>query len=183
MVGFRNAVRAMTARRSAPDGERRTGRPRRLLTVWAVVIVVLAIGVGVVFVQAQQYRADEQGRGEALKAAKKNLSEVLSYSFRTIDDDVSRAKEHLTGKFADDFSQFADKLIVPNAKSNQITTDVEVVANSSVDVQDDRVVALLFVNQTTNQKGAKEPRIDGSRIRLTMERIDDRWLISELTPV
>lgn len=193
MARIRNAVRAVirfpaAAARAVirfPGAVRASAanRPRLVLTSWTAVVVVLALVVGFVFMQVHARDTREDNRRAALDAAEKKLVQVLSYNFRTVDEDVARAEKHLTGKFASDFKQFSSKLIVPNAKGEKITTDVEVVATSSVKVQDDQVVALMFVNQTTKRKGAKEPRIDGSRLRLTMEQVDDRWLISELTPV
>lgn len=178
MARLRNAIRALSRVPSAA-----ASRPRLLLMLWGSVLAILLAAVAFLGVHVRHNDEVDASRQAAIDAGKEQLVEVLSYNFKTIDEDIAQAKGQLTGKFAEDFGRLADKLIVPTAKKDDIRTDAEVVGASSVSAEPDRVVLLMFVNQTTNSKRSSEPRIDGSRIRLTMARVDDRWLISELTPL
>lgn len=45
------------------------------------------------------------------------------------------------------------------------------------------VTLLLFLNQNTTSTKYEGPRLDGSRIRVTMTKVDENWLISDLVPV
>jgi Mce-associated membrane protein len=57
------------------------------------------------------------------------------------------------------------------------------VAGSSVALAEpDHVECLLYVNQTTQSPG-QPSQVAGSRIRVALELVDDRWLVSELTPL
>jgi Mce-associated membrane protein len=39
----------------------------------------------------------------------------------------------------------------------------------------DKVVVLLFVDQSVSNASAPDPRIDRSRIKMTMEKVDGQW--------
>jgi Mce-associated membrane protein len=38
-----------------------------------------------------------------------------------------------------------------------------------------RVVVLVFIDQTVANTSAPDPRIDRSRIKMTMEKVDGKW--------
>ena len=44
----------------------------------------------------------------------------------------------------------------------------------------DRVEVLLFVDQTTVRTGLEQPRVEQNRVRLTLDDVDGRWLVSGL---
>jgi len=43
-----------------------------------------------------------------------------------------------------------------------------------------KVVVLLFIDQTVTNAQVPDPRIDRSRIKITMEKIDGRWKASKV---
>ena len=68
-----------------------------------------------------------------------------------------------------------------NGATDNGVVDAEVVGASVASATPDRVVTLLFVNQTssTNLKSGKTTSLN--RVRMTMERDDDgRWLVDEI---
>lgn len=168
MAGIGNAVRAVS---------------RRTLVVWLALLVVLAAGVGVLWWIDHDHGQVDDARQAALAAARKQAVEVLSYSHRTVEDDLQRAQDSLTGDFRDEFAQLTADVIVPAATRDGITTKAEVSAAGVVSADADVVKTLLFVSQTTTSKRLSEPKIDGSRLEVTMTRVGDRWLISALDPV
>jgi Mce-associated membrane protein len=42
------------------------------------------------------------------------------------------------------------------------------------------VVVLLFVDQTVANKSAPDPRIDRSRVKMTMDKVDGVWRASKV---
>ena len=58
----------------------------------------------------------------------------------------------------------------------------EAAATSIVSATDDKVVALVFVNQVTTAKGTSNQRVDSSRVLVTLTRSDGDWRISKLKP-
>lgn len=175
MARLGHAVRTVT---------RRIAAHRRIaLTVWAVVALALAGVAGGFWWQHREHQANEAAGQAALEAARKDAVDVLSYNFRTVDDDLGRAKARLTGKFQDDFAQLASSVVAPAAKQDQIDTRAEVAGSGLVSTSADEVVALLFVNQTTRSTKLTAPKIDGSRVQLTMRLVDGQWLVRDLKPV
>jgi Mce-associated membrane protein len=159
------------------------GHRRVMLIAWTVVVLALAGVAGGLWWQHSQHQATQDAGQAALDAARKNAVQVLSYNFRTVDDDLAHARTALTGKFQDDFTQLASGVVAPAAKQDQIDTRAEVAGSGVVSMTQDQVVTLLFVNQTTRSTKLTAPKIDGSRLQLTMQRVGGQWLISDLKPL
>lgn len=73
--------------------------------------------------------------------------------------------------------------MLPAAKAQQIVTKTEVAASSMVSAQDAKVVLLMFINRTTTSTSLAQPKLEGSRIRVTMQHSGETWLISQPDPV
>jgi Mce-associated membrane protein len=58
-----------------------------------------------------------------------------------------------------------------------------VVAGGGESAERDRVDLILFVNVLTESRELTEPRVAGSRLRVTVENVDGDWRISALDPV
>lgn len=160
-----------------------TAHRRIALSTWAVVVLALAGVAGGFWWQHREHQANEAAGQAALDAARKDVVDVLSYDFRTVDDDLARAKTRLTGKFQDDFAQLASGVVAPAAKQDQIDTRAEIAGSGLVSTSADEAVALLFVNQTTRSIKLTAPKIDGSRLQLTMRLVGGQWLVSDLKPL
>ena len=134
--------------------------------------------------QDRSVSAEESARDEALNAAGSSVEQILSYDYRTIEEDVDAAKELTTGALREQYDETAPSLL---SQARQVRAIVQASVGSAgvVNVDGDRVVVLLFVDQATvKQVGdAAEPttRIDQNRVRVTMSKVGDRWLVSELT--
>lgn len=157
-------------------------RPRTFLVAWIAALTLLGAGVGLLgWSVHQQERTDRAGA--AVGDAGSAVVDVLSYSAATIDADLAAAGEHLTGDFADEYATLTAELIAPAARADRIDTTAVVVATSVIEAGPDEVVALMFVTQTTRSSRLPEPKIDGSRLEVTLQLVEDRWLIADLVPV
>ena len=56
----------------------------------------------------------------------------------------------------------------------------EVAAQSVVQCHADQVVVLLFVNQTTTSTRLDGPQVDLNRVRLTLVKVDGKWLVNKV---
>jgi Mce-associated membrane protein len=63
---------------------------------------------------------------------------------------------------------------------NKATAHGVVVDSAIQSESTDRVVVLLFIDQTVTNTAAPDPRIDRSRIKMTMEKVDGRWRASKV---
>lgn len=155
----------------------------RFLVLWTALLVVLAGAAGALAWKTHSADRTAAAGAAALHAAEKYTVELLSYEPREVKGQLLAATEHLTGRFREDFEQLAETTVVPAAKRDGITTRAEVVAKAIVSASTDRVVTLVFVNMTTESKVLQQPRLDGSRLRVTLVNVQGEWLISDLTPV
>ncbi|MGW1004103.1 hypothetical protein [Streptomyces sp. NPDC002520] len=174
------------------EGEPEDGAPPRkagwsvLTAVLGVVLVAALVAAAVLGWQYRQGRQAEQARGEALAAARKAAPVVLSYDYRHLDRDFSRARALLTGHFRDQYGKTTKAVVAPTAtkyhgvvKATVATpADGGAPAASVVSATPDRAVVLLFVNQVTRSTQVAEPRLDLNRVRMTLTRTSDSWKVS-----
>ncbi|MBP2369884.1 hypothetical protein [Pseudonocardia parietis] len=178
------AGRAIGGRGGGLDRWLARGHRRTVTTVVLAVLLVVVLTVGtVVFLDLQRQRETERARTDGLRAAADLTSSLLSYDYRTLDDDLARADTVTTGDFARQYRDLAAQLIRPNAGEQQVVTKAEVAGSSVVTATPDGLVALLYINQSTTGRQQDVPRIDRSRARVTLAFTEGKWLISDLVPV
>ncbi|GAA4689208.1 hypothetical protein GCM10023215_26730 [Pseudonocardia yuanmonensis] len=159
-------------------------RPRRAFTVLGVTAVVLAVVAGLFGFFALRQAQIESARGAASAAAEEKVTALLSYDYRTIQNDQGDRGAMVTGQFKDDYASLIADIVGPAASQQQLTTRSSVVSSSVVGTDGtDQVTLLMFLNQTTQSAAKPDPTLSGSRIRVTMQEVDGTWLVSELTPV
>ncbi|MER6569601.1 hypothetical protein ABT288_26285 [Streptomyces sp. NPDC001093] len=168
---------------SAPP--RLAGRPVLLAVLGAVLVAALVVAA-VLGWRYQEGRQAEQARGEALAAARKAAPVVLSYDYRHLDRDFTRARALLTGHFRDEYGRTTKTVVAPTATKYQGVVKATVAtpadggapAASVVSATPDRAVVLLFVNQVTESTQVPAPRLDLNRVRMTLTRTSDGWKVS-----
>jgi Mce-associated membrane protein len=144
--------------------------------------LVLAGAAGFLKWQDSSARATQLARIESLAAAKDSTIALLSYKSDTVEKDLEGAKNRMTGAFKDSYSQLINDVVIPGAKREHISTTAAVPAAASVSATPNHAVTLLFVNQTAVVD--KSPPTDSlSSVRVTLDKIDGRWLIAGFDPV
>jgi len=149
----------------------------------SVVVLVFAVLVGWLAYGARADSAAEEARTEARVAAEEQAVAMLAYDFAEVDDQISVAGEGLTGDFRDEYTNLMKNVIAPGAKEKAISVQVSVQGSSVVSADADSAVTLLFLNQITTSSENPEAVSSGSRVRVELEKHDDRWLVSRLTPI
>lgn len=157
-----------------------TRPPYLVLVVLSLMVLVLGIAVFALRANLSYLNAVDAAREQAVAVAPKHAQDILSYDYRTISDDVARAKATTTGTFRTEYAKHAEEVLLPTAKEQQITVTAMVRGASVVEAEPDRVVTLLFVNQSRVREGEEETKIDQNRVRMTLTRAGDRWLVSKL---
>lgn len=144
--------------------------------------LVLAAAGGFLKWQDSSARAAQLARIESVAAAKDSTIALLSYKSDTVEKDLEAAKNRMTGAFKESYSQLINDVVIPGAKRGHISTTASVPAAASVSATPNHAVTLLFVNQTAVVD--KDPPTDTvSSVRVTLDKIDGRWLISGFDPV
>ncbi|MFE6926042.1 hypothetical protein ACFVAV_33865 [Nocardia sp. NPDC057663] len=164
-----------------------SGLSRRATISTLVVLALLLCVVTATTVVFARSTADHQATAEAVRgaraAAESTVPKVLSYDHATIDREFPAVSESLTGKFRDDFGKLGSSVIIPAAHRDSIVTTATIVGTAVVSATSEKVTLLLFLNQETTSTKYQGPRLDGSRVRVTMDDAAGSWLISDITPV
>lgn len=165
-----------------PESPGAGARTRRLAA--AGLVVALAALAGFVSFQAQREAALATGRQDALEAATARVPDLLGYEHSTLSEDLDRALDQTTGDFTDDYRTILDEVVKPTATKRKISTSASVSAAGVVPGQhaQDRVVVLVFLNQSTTARGSG-PTVTGSRVEVAMVRRGEQWKIAGLEPV
>jgi Mce-associated membrane protein len=121
-------------------------------------------------------------RIDSVRAATDATVAMLSYKPDTVQNDLDAAKDRLTGSFRDSYSSLTDDVVAPAAIQKLITAKATVAASASVTTTPRHAVVLVFVDQTITI-GNGSPANTASSVRVTLEKVDDRWLISQFEPV
>ncbi|MFL0291303.1 Mce protein [Mycobacterium sp. SMC-18] len=120
---------------------------------------------------------------EAGKAAQHKAIEyahvLTSIDSNSVDQNFATVLNGATGEFKDMYTksslQLRQLLIDNKATAHGVVTDSAIQS-----VSRDKVVVLLMVNQTVSNTARPDPRVDRSRMKITMELVDGRWLASKV---
>lgn len=123
-----------------------------------------------------------RARAESVRVAGEDAVALLSYRADSVEKDLGAARERLTGDFKDAYTELTRQVVIPGAKEKHISAVAKVNAAASVSATADHAVALLFVDQTVTI-GDGAPTDTQPVVRVTLDRVDGRWLVSHFDPV
>jgi Mce-associated membrane protein len=168
---------------SFAEPKRRTDWQRIVaFAVLPALAFLLAIGAGALKFVNDGMRASDTARDESIQAAKDSTVALLSYKPDTVEQQLTAARDRLTGEFKDQYTDLTNNVVIPGAKQKQISAVASVPGAASVSANPGEAVVLLFVNQTVTV-GTGVPTDTASSVRITLDKIDGHWLISKFEPV
>ncbi|ORW28135.1 hypothetical protein AWC19_27770 [Mycobacterium palustre] len=150
--------------------------------VLPVIAAALTAGSGYLKWQESSARGSQQAGVEALTAARESVVAMLSYKADTVDKDLKGAENRLTGKFRDSYTHLINDVVIPGAKRDNITAVASAPAAAVASASMNRVVVVVFVDQTTTV-GTGPPSDTASSVKVTLDKIGGQWLISDFLPV
>lgn len=172
-------------RRKRPDAERRK-RPRkqdlrqylRRSILPLLLVASLAVSGFLGWRQWQDHRVTLAGE-QAQQAAISYAQVLTSIDSNKVDENFRQVLDGATGEFKDMYTQSSVKLrqlLIDNkATAHGVVVDSAIQSESM-----NKVVVLVFIDQTVTNTAAPDPRIDRSRIKMTMEKVDGRWRASKV---
>jgi Mce-associated membrane protein len=149
----------------------------------AVLAVAAAALAAVAAARVSHRHAVDHARDNATAAATSGVATVLSYDYRHLASDFHRAESLLTARFRKQYDKTTAAGVEPLARKYQARSSAQVSAAGSITASANRVVVLVFVDQTVTNSQLSAPRLDRSRIDVTLLRQGDRWLIDRLSPI
>jgi len=167
----------------SPVRKRRIVWSRALVfAVLPVLALLIAVAAGFLKWQDTWVRSSGAAAIESVAAAKESTVAILSYQPDSVEKDLGTARDRLTGKFRDSYTDLVHDVVVPGAKKDHISAIATVPAAASVSATPNHAVALVYVDQTVTV-GNDAPTDTASTVRVTMEKVGNRWLISSFDPV
>jgi Mce-associated membrane protein len=130
----------------------------------------------------QRARARAAAEAEVLAPAKAAAARILSYDYRHVRQDEAAAAGVLTGAFRGQYESVMRQQVVPQAPKQRAVVQAEVLAAgvSGVSADGRQAFVVVFANQTVSNSSTRQPRVDQVRVRLTLDRVGDRWLVSKV---
>jgi Mce-associated membrane protein len=173
-----------TSESAEPEKPKRSIQWARVFAfgVLPAVALLLALGAGYLKWMDNSVRNSETARIESVQAAKDSTIALLSYKPDTVEQQLGAARDLLTGDFRDSYTSLTNDVVIPGAKQKQISAVATVPAVASVSAKPNQAVVLVFVNQTVIV-GQDAPTDTASSVRVTLDKVGDRWLIAKFDPV
>lgn len=128
-------------------------------------------------------RQEERARQDAVTAADRAVTAMFSYDFASVDTELPKAADNLSADFREDYLKLITQAIAPGAKEKQLTVKATTQASGVVSADRDHAVVMLYLNQVTTSKESPQGTTTGSRVRVTLDKTDDRWLVDAVTPI
>ena len=146
--------------------------------------IALALGgvAGYLKWQDNSLRDNAVARADSLAEAKTSVATLLSYQPTTVEQQLTAARDLLTDPFLGSYTQLTHDVVIPGAKQKHISSVATVPAAASVSASARHAVALVLVDQAVTIGGGA-PSATTSSIRVTLDKIGGKWLISRFDPV
>ena len=156
------------------------GWRRRILVgiVAAVFVASLALS-GFLGWKLWQNHLVTQASQQAQETAVNYAQILTSIDSNKVDENFNQVLAGATGEFKDMYSQSSAQLR-QLLIDNKATAHGVVLQSAVQSASKDKVVVLLFVDQSVANSTVPDPRIDRSRIKMTMEKVDGQWRASKV---
>ncbi|GAA2119118.1 hypothetical protein [Actinomadura alba] len=169
--------------RNESKGRRWTGpraRPgTQILAVLALVAAVLTAAVVSLGLERARLRSTDEASRQAVHAASQAARDLSSYDYRTLESDFRTATGQTTGKLRNEYAALAQQIRATAVQQQAIsqTTVIKAGAESATTRQ---VTVLVFANRNATTTASPNRLPESLRIRMTMVKVGDRWLASDL---
>lgn len=160
------------------------GRWRHVVTFGVLPLLIVSTAAYAGYLKWQEVAAggERVAAAESQRAATDGAVAMLSYRADTVQKDLGAASDLLTGPLRDSYNALIEQVVIPGSREKRISATARVVAAAPVSLDGGHAIILLFVDQSTTF-GDGQPTTTGSAVRVTLDDVDGRWLISGFDPV
>jgi Mce-associated membrane protein len=157
--------------------------PARAVKRFGILVAAMALLGGLCWAGSYHYSSLNSTRSEAAQAGEDAVAQLLSYNWRSLDRQVAKNQDLVTGKFKDDYAQLVNTTIAPTARNKQISSQTSVDRSAIVSSSSDQVVLLMYIDQESSSQLNPSADSASSSVRVTLQKEGDKWKVSEITPV
>lgn len=155
-------------------------RVRQVLAILAVVALILSGAVFYLLVQVKHAQAADEAGDVAVSMAGSDAEHILSYDYRTLDTNFQQALALTTGGFRTQYQQTTGQLVRPQAMKQKVIVQASTRDAGLISASDNNAVVLVFVDRITTKAGQQKPTFNQDRVRMTMTKVNGKWLVSKL---
>ena len=147
------------------------------LLAGVAVLTAIAVGACVWVVTTRPWDATvRESTRSAQSAAERAIGPILSYNYKTLDQDQKAAESYLTSGYRTKYAQlFA--VIKENAPRTRTVVTTQVADSGVIRSGEDRVDVLLFVNRPTTNKQTRQPQVYKDQVTARMLKVGNDWLV------
>lgn len=146
---------------------------------WGIAILALAIAAFAGTQWADLYAA-ERAREDVRQQATDLVLSLTTFEGETIEEWVADAQARATGDYAEQLSTLFDQSLRDALREQEVVSRGEVDRLFVQNVDGDEASVFALVTQTIVNATTTDPVQDELRMDITMERVDDRWLASDV---
>jgi Mce-associated membrane protein len=131
--------------------------------------------------EVQEAEDAEIAAESAPSVAERAAAAILAYDHKALDDNRDQAAKFMTSSFAEEYATTFDKTVKPAARTYKAQVTADVRGSSVVRASDDRVLVLLFIDQTTRSTAHQQPQVALNRVQFEMVESDGEWLVDDIS--
>ncbi|MFC8530045.1 hypothetical protein [Nocardia sp. NPDC057227] len=149
------------------------------LPITALIAIAATTAAIILGVQLRDERKTDAAAAAALDAAKTYAVTLTSVDSNNLDAGFTAVLDGSTGEFRDMYTRSSGQLrqLLLENKATGKGTVLDAAVKSATETEVD---VLLFIDQTVTNAASADPRIDRSRVEMTMQLVDGRWLASRV---
>lgn len=158
---------------------RRPSRKTVALGLGALLVVGSLAVSAVLAIDLKREREVTDAGQQALAAAQQYAVVLTSVDAAKLDENFTAVLDGATGEFKQMYSESSSQL-KQALIDNKASADGKVIAAGIKSATKDKVEVMLFLDQSVTNALNPKPRLDRNRIIITMEKVDGRWLASDV---
>jgi SnoaL-like domain len=149
-----------------------------------VLVLIVAVAVAGVLVARDDVTpwppASKPGgqHGDVLESADAQVLALTTLDFRRVDEQVAALRERTVGEFRQRFDTMVERFAAAVRKA-RIRAEGRILASGVVELSDDHA-EVLVASLARVSAGAAAETERSYRFRVSLTRVDDEWLISEM---
>ncbi len=116
----------------------------------------------------------------AVRAAASGTEALFGYTYDKAEQQLDDAAGLLTGEFQAEFRDYAAKQVIPTAQKQKASVAATVVGAAPVKFSGDSAQVLVYLDQVAKTEGAEQTAFTPSQVMVSLEKHDDKWLISDV---
>jgi Mce-associated membrane protein len=178
-AGLTEPEEDISLERDDDTGKRRWARPVFVKSAAAVIGVAILASTTVLGWLWKDQRDEDIAARQALAAAERFAVVLTNVDGAKLDENFNQTIEGSTGEFKDMYvkssAQLRQALVENKASAHGVVVEAAVKSATKHTVE-----VLLFIDQSVSNASAPDPRLDRSRVEITMQKVDGRWLANKV---